>query len=568
MIDVLIATERPIMIKELFLPQKIKGKRVRSERCAGIHIQDKKIFLIILYLTPSKSIIEKAFKRDFPLQDADEKQLISAALKEYAKEIKRCDYVTVTLASALGVYKELTVPFKNHEKISMILDFELEPLLPFSLQQGIADFIITKSEATESRLFTVSVRKQDLENELALYSSAGIDPDVVVIDFYALYGLYLLTINTAAPVGSIALIDLGDKVTRLAILHNNELRAIRTIQQGLNALVSLLMQEFSLTEDECRSKLTAFALDATAVFDKPCFEKSVTEFIMKLLQEIQFSLDAFSLKFQYSQGFEQLLFTQQSAKINNFFPFCAAFLQTNTAALDSQNIFTSRKLINKSQTSDLELNEFCFSLGAVLAHPIIEECNLRKKEFLKDYSGMFMRAAIATFFLLLMLFGVIITKGYFEIQELAALAHSSEEAEIKRLKKIIPAKKLPKKITLQNLVNQAEKIIKERSDLWAPFSDEYISPLEVLGELTKLIDKKLFDVRMKETAIILDKNKLQVTLEGHFKSLTGKDNYAYFGQFKKRFNESLLFELDGDVNERPEEDLGIPFTVKLKPKTL
>ena len=47
------------MLKELFLPEKIKSRRIRSERRVGIHRQDDELFIVDLYLTSTKNILEK-----------------------------------------------------------------------------------------------------------------------------------------------------------------------------------------------------------------------------------------------------------------------------------------------------------------------------------------------------------------------------------------------------------------------------------------------------------------------------------------------------------------------------
>lgn len=552
------------MIRELFLPEKMGARRIRSVRHVGIEIHENTVYAALIYATSSKNVLEKIVSTAI-IDEGSHKESTARAIVDCLKNIKKYDYATIALSSSLAIFKELDVPFTNPDKIAMILDFEVEPMLPFPLAHGVIDFIITKTEKDGATVLATAIRKQDLQAHLELYHDSSIKPDKATVDFFSLYGLYQQIPEYASIVDGSALIELGYDLTRIAYLQNGQLRAMRHIQLGMSGIIQRLSQELSITPQEARKQLMRLNMTSLGSSD---FARAAEKQFMKLFNDIQFSLNSFNLKMNYEQGVQKILFVGSGAYIDNMIPFCNHFLQIPCELFELQKLVNSGVIINKTGENIKSLASYIFAIGAALPSSSVDRLNMLRDDFSKDYSSLIMRQILAGMVLICLIFGVIAMHGYMEFTELSKAATSLEEKEIKRLKKIIPSNKMPRNITLQRLVSEAERVVVERSDFWMPFTENYIPPLEIIEELTKLIDKKLFDVRVKETSIALDKDHFVVELEGHFKSLTGKDNYAYFSQFKKRFGESTLLELDGDFDERPQEELGIPFTVKLKPRVL
>ncbi len=557
------------MIKELFLPEKIRHRRIRSVRQLGISIYDDTVYGVLVYSTPSKNILEKVVSASV-IKEGSEKESLAKAIVDCVKACKRFDYICVVLPSSLAIFKELEVPFVHPDKIAMILEYEVESMLPFPLSHGVIDFIITKEEKKGAHVLATAVRKQDLLATLDIYKEGNIVPDKMTIDFFALYGLYQQIPEYQTLTGGSALVELGNDSTRLAYLQDGQLRAMRHIQQGISDIARLLSNELTIPVEECLKNL--LALNMTNL-GSSSFERAAEKQFMKLFNDIQFSLNSFNLKMNYEQGVQKILFIGAGAQINNMISFCNHFLQIPCEFFEIQKLEQRSIVVNKSGKNIKELGDYIFALGAALPSETTERFNICRQDFSKDYSSLITRQIIAGILLLILIFGGIAAHGYMEFMELSQARKQLEDREIRRLKKIIPSNKLPteknsKKMTLQNLVKLAEQEVQQRSDFWIPFTENYVPPLEIIAELTKLIDKKLFDVRVKEISISLEKDIFVIELEGHFKSLTGKDNYAYFSQFKKRFSESALLELDGDFDERPQEEQGIPFTVKLKPRLL
>lgn len=552
------------MIKELFLPEKIGSWRLYSRRILSVAVSHQEIVGVLIHATSKQTVIEQLMH--VPLTSSAEggQRSASEALKESIKNIKKkYDAIIITIPSSLIVFKELQIPFSNHEKISLILDFEIESMLPFSIQESIADFIITNETKKGAQILAAAIRKQDLQDMLDPYHNAGVIPDVATVDLFALYNLYYSIPEYQTLRNGCALIDLGYESTRIALLDNGQMRLTRHIQQGMQDIATSIGKELNLSLEDSLAQL--LNLDMTNIGSSP-FARLAQQHFMTLFNDIQFTLNSFSLKLNNGQGVEKILFIGPGMRINHMIPFCNHFLQIPCELFDILKLFAQGQIKNKTTERDEALAPYLIPLGAALQTPMTELFNMRRKDFSKDYSASLSRQLMTSCVVLTLIFGILGLRGYMEIKDLSFAADALEKKEINKLKKIIPQEKMPKKITLQTLVAPAEKVIQEKTNLWAPFTESYISPLEILEDLTKLIDKKMFDVKISSVSITVNQGIPSVVMEGFFKSLTGNDNYAYLSQFKSRFNNAILLELDGDFVERPKEDQGIPFSAKLKPR--
>ena len=181
------------MIKKIFLPEKIGNKRIIAQRIVALTIQDETVTLALVHAKRSKTIVEELLYQKLS-SDLNESyaQRASNAINKLMSQVKRYDQVRVAISASIVTFKELQLPFEDTEKIRMVLDYEIESMLPFPISNAVIDFIITKRDKTQktSQVLVAAVQFQDLQAELDIYKQAGIEPSSVTIDLFATYGLY------------------------------------------------------------------------------------------------------------------------------------------------------------------------------------------------------------------------------------------------------------------------------------------------------------------------------------------------------------------------------------------
>ena len=181
------------MIKDIFLPEKIGSKRIYAQRFLGFSIVDKTVTCAVVYAKRKKTIVEKLIKKEIeqgPEQNYNERA--AQAIKKILSQIEKYDQINIAAPASLVVFKELETPFKDPDKIRMILDYEIESMLPFPIEEAITDFIITKQRKNEnsSQILVAAIRKNDLQRILDIYTAAQIEPNNITIDLFSIYNLY------------------------------------------------------------------------------------------------------------------------------------------------------------------------------------------------------------------------------------------------------------------------------------------------------------------------------------------------------------------------------------------
>jgi type IV pilus assembly protein PilM len=565
------------MITEIFLPEKIGSTRIIAQRIVGLAIKEDVITAVITSAKSSTTVVEKVVEQKIIPGDSDTLvQRTADAIKELFSSLKKVDQIIVALPSSMVVFKEIQVPFKEIEKIRMVLDYEIESLLPFSLDEAIIDFIVTKELANGqgSQILVAAIRQHELSNILETYHMAGIDPTGISIDLFADYSIYQQIPEYFNIPGGNALIDVGNYITRIAFLQNGELKLTRTLQRGLMTIVESISNETKMKSEDVFSRLSLYGFKLTG---DESYDNSLQNHGVNFFNDIQFTLNSFGIKLNYYEPITKILFSGRASTVKDIVDFSSKILQIPCELFDCQKIFDSKKLKNHTNGLVKDWGKFVVALGSALPSEQTAEFNLRRKSFVLPASKLLNKQLITAAVLLVCLFTAIGIKGYLQLNSIKSFEKKIEAQEINKLRKIIPPVKIPKMPVLTRLMSDAEKILKEKMDLWAPFQQQRLHPLELWLEVTKLINKNEYNISIESISIGSahdDEAKDQtnvpaIVIEGYFKSKTGESNYANWGEFTKKLNESPLLTMSPkDVNESLTEGKGVKFSIKLKKREL
>ncbi len=551
------------MIKEIFLPERIGSRRLIAQKIVSISLQDDAVYAVQIYAKQSGTVIENIFSESY--EPGNQESLVQALVALKAK-FGRYDCITVTLPASVVVIKELEVPFVDANKIRMVLNYEIESMLPFSLDEAVLDFIVTESSPSlgSSYILAAAVRTQDLQNSLDLYAQAGIDPSTVTVDLFAFYSLYQQIADYQSIKNGSAFVDLGLFTTRISFIQNGKMRMTRQIPRGLMTMVNAIAKETAETAEEILNTIkTQGILTTHEQGENLAIQKQVVNFF----NDIQFTLNSFSLKANYYEGITKILFTGKSVDINGFMKFSSNLLQIPCEIFDVQKFFFNKNIKNALKESPSEWSHFAATLGAGVPSLMLMDFNLRLKSFTPAHQQIVGRQVIAAAVLVFIILGVTSVMGFMQINELSNKIFETEQQHTKKLKPLLPEKERSKKITLQSLVSNAKKIIKEKEELLQPVIQERSNPLELLAELTELIDKKRNNLFIEEVLIAEQasgQGKQTIDVEGYFKSDT--DKWKNWGEIEKRFKESIFLEVIGDIDKSDAAEKGIKFKAKLKLK--
>ena len=147
------------------------------KRIIGFEIGKSFIYASQIYLSGNVVRLEKFFTESLDLDSTVPYQdRVQAAIKKIMQHVQSYDQVRTSINSSMIIFKELTLPFLDPDKISLVLRHELESVLPFSINDALIDFIVTKQlpDAKGSAIMTAAVQKNYVAQHLTYFENTGI----------------------------------------------------------------------------------------------------------------------------------------------------------------------------------------------------------------------------------------------------------------------------------------------------------------------------------------------------------------------------------------------------------
>jgi general secretion pathway protein L len=240
-------------------------------RSVGVEMGAEAIRLVRIVGGLRQSRLEGWQVRPLPPPDrVDHRSAVVQALRELAAAgWFNADQVVLSLPGDYVTTRVVTVPFQDPQKISQVLPFEIESLLPFDLDQVVISPAAVQMTPTGSRVLAVVLPKNRLTALLEMAAEAGVDPTVVEVGPAALARLARVTVPQAAesPEALLTVIELGDASTTLAVCRAGRLLSARTLsgRAGLspdadNALLAEVKRAVHFSAMEERTEMTALLI--------------------------------------------------------------------------------------------------------------------------------------------------------------------------------------------------------------------------------------------------------------------------------------------------------------------
>lgn len=552
------------MIRELFLPERIGNRRLIPQKMIGISLQDDTVYAVQVYAKYGSNVVEQVWSESYEAGNQDSLVKALITLKE---RFGKYDRLMVTLPASIVVIKELELPFVDVDKIRMVLDYEIESMLPFAIEEAVVDFIVTESLPSlgTSSILAAAVRMQDLQNALDLYTRAGIDPAVVSVDLFSYYSLYQQIAAYQEIKQGSAFVDLGLFSTRVSFIQNGKMRMTRQIPRGLMTIVNVVAKETSEPAEQILENIKKVGISQS---HEPNGNLAIQKQVINFFNDIQFTLNSFSLKANYYEGISKILFTGKSVEINDFMKFSSNLLQISCEIFDVAKLFEHVSIKSVIEQAPAHWASYAASLGVVLPSPILSNFTLRRKNFAPMHHVILRRQLMVAGLLMLFIIGFTAMHGVVQIAMLKKHIIKLEMLHKKKLAPLLQSKDRSKKMTLQARVKAAGKEVSEKEEQFSPIMKERVSPLQLMYEFTELIDSKKNELEIKEMLIEEStRGQLTIEVEGLFK--TDQDKWkTWNAQILKRFQESLFLELVGEVYAAAsdESDNGLKFKAKFKLK--
>ena len=580
------------MILNLFLPEKIQGIRLITKRIIALGLHGDRVSLVKITAKHKQTIIENISQEQIKAGSTETfPKRASNAIKKIMQDVTQYDQLRIAIPASKAVFKSMFIPLTDIDKIRLVVENEVEDQLPFSIDNAIIDFVITKKSDDGCQIMVSAVRKEELKETIHIYELANIFPTQITIDLFALYDLYRLIPTYNNITDGSAIIDIGHNFTRIAFLQDGQLSLIRNLPKGLSLIAEQVSKDCNLEYNIVLEQIkTGFnkpdkeypdSLNPDSLNPDSLNPDSLEKHLISYLNDIQFTLNSFSLKLAFYKEIKKIFFTNLSSQ-SNITKVASKILQTPCEVFDVTKAFEIPDIKNNTKKMVKNWNDYTRALSIALASKQAHEPNFMQKSFSYHDIPMIRNQIKSAILILIITISSISMIGYFHIKNLSLSINERELTETNSLKKLLQKGRSSTKdpVTLNYidralksanfaaLIRQTDNLVKTEGRAWLDLDKLKINPLENMLAITNLIDIKKFNVTIEEITITPNKDgKSSINVSGIFQSKEEGKDWEKFVQFKqklKKDSKGLKLDLISVDDSTRDDDVGVKFVLKFK----
>jgi len=529
------------MIKNIFLPESIGNFYLFSSHVVGIEINKTHINACLTKKSGNTALIQKFI--DEPIEQGSSSsytERTAQALKQTITQLGSYDRLISILPSSVVFFKELQLPFIDREKISLVIGFEIEPLLPFPVSQAVIDFIITKQTAEQTTILVAAVQKKYVQEHIELFKAAQVPaPDAIVVDFLVLYDLYRQNSFYRSLSANALMTDFGVTMLRMGYIESGQLKQIRTISGGTSAIAKAVSEQMHITPAQAMEQLLRFG---TTSHEKPDYERVATESLVSLCKAIQLTSMAFASADKQLTDDSVILLVGPGARIPGIDTLISTQINRRCLLVDSTKLLEGAGL---TVSKDVNMPPAALiSAGATNLSVLTNNFNVSLAQEEQADTLSFLVQALTSSVLLALCIIALGGHLFMQVRKLRKEIRASSAQAIETLREKFPEID-EDEIDLDEAINTAQSTVETREKTWYKFSKEQrLSPLKYLLELTSTVDKNKLNLDLEQLTIL----DTIMTLKGKVKDTDALK--ALEREIKQKFEELPPYPQDAEFQMR------------------
>lgn len=494
------------MIKNIFLPEKQGMYYLFATRFIGVEITASEVHAVQVKAQGNQRTIEKSISVAYSADPNIEWQTKAAqALQSALANFDQKDHIITTVPSSQVIIKRMRVPFTDPEKIAQIIGFEVEPLLPFPLNEAFVDCIITQIiEAEKSaELFIVAVQKERVDKMQAIFTEANIPLTGVGVDIISLYNLAYRTIPENSS-STTVFATTGAQNTGLACLTGRHISLIRSMPKGTLSIARQMGTKKGIAPEAALESLVRFGLTS---LEHPQEKADIQAALDPYLNDIKFTCEAFATELNTS--INTIIMTGSVIDIPGFTDYATTKIGIPSQVFDISAVTQDTTVLYAKGV--VVTPHQLVALGSALVIPSTAAFNLIKSIPSKKAFPLFIKQIVAASTLLIVLLGILGTHFYLQKRTLSSVAQKIEQEAINALKQQFPSINGNR---IERVIEDAQEAVNKEESTWFAFSSAArASYLKILLELKSKIDVDSLGFVIEK----LSMHEGQLTIKAHVK---------------------------------------------------
>jgi type IV pilus assembly protein PilM len=232
-------------------------------RAVGLDIGSRTLKAVLLSGSAKAFKVQRVLIRPMPEGVGRRDAAVADLVKEvFAEGRLPKDDVCSAFDAGTTIFREITVPMREPEKIEKIIRFEAENHLHGrAIEDVVVNWVKTADTKEGSQVLIFAAPKTELAADLANLRRAGIEPASVDLDATALFTACQATgVFTEHP--NVLVIEVGARTTNLLLVSEGGLRAVRSFLVGSETVTSGIQQDLSLPQGEAAAHAMRAGPDA------------------------------------------------------------------------------------------------------------------------------------------------------------------------------------------------------------------------------------------------------------------------------------------------------------------
>lgn len=255
-----------------------------SAKIGAIEFVENEVRVAVVKTGGRKPVLLEVQSRTAAYLEAEERvPALAKAVGEAVDALKNPPTVFILCASGMySVVRAITIPIRGRKRVLAAAQFELEPHLAFPIEELLLDFNLVAEVDGETEVLAVGVRRNHLEEQMAVLAEAGIEVDAVNLDAVAMTGLWQA--GRKAQKGLQAVLHVRDHCCSLVVLFNGTIAYFRTMTHGAQAVAEQPGQVAREVQNTLRAFLAKWrgggeiaALDVTGLEMTPSLSDAMSE---------------------------------------------------------------------------------------------------------------------------------------------------------------------------------------------------------------------------------------------------------------------------------------------------
>lgn len=225
-------------------------------------------------------------------------ELVAAALKKLWSEVKfGTKRVALGVANQKVVVRQADLPWMEYEELRKALSYQVADLIPMPVEQAILDFhpleeFVNDSGARMLRVLLVAASRDMINSAMAAVERAGLRATSIDLSSFAVIRSLASPDHLGMESDAEALIDIGARVTNIAVHQGGVPRFVRILLMGGSDLTDAVAERMGVPTEEAEVAKQQLGIPSDpAERDAHPASRVIESSVSTFIEEVRGSLD-------------------------------------------------------------------------------------------------------------------------------------------------------------------------------------------------------------------------------------------------------------------------------------